>query len=78
MHQSLHNITSHKQEVSAGYLENIAFLDQQIKKLTVALEVRNVELKNLEDLLSDTKKRSDEAIRHAENKWKNERKEREQ
>jgi len=33
--------------VSAGYLENISFLDQQIKRLTAALEVKNVELKNL-------------------------------
>ena len=42
LHQSLHNITSEKHEVSAGYLENISFLDQQIKRLTATLEVRNV------------------------------------
>lgn len=60
------------------YAENMAFLDQQIKRLTTTLELRNIEIKNLEKSLSDEKKRADERIREAEQRWKNERKEREQ
>lgn len=78
LHQSLHQITSSKHESTSGYQENMAFLDQQIKRLTSTLEIRNVEIKTLETNLADTRRRCDEQVREAERKWKQERKEREQ
>jgi hypothetical protein len=41
------------------YAQNMAFLDQQIKRLTTTVELRNIEIKNLEKSLSDEKKRAD-------------------
>lgn len=77
LHESFHKIESEKEAMTTGYQENIGFLDQQLKKMTASLELKQAEIRTLQDELDYVKRTSQEDIRDLENKWKSERRERE-
>ena len=42
--------------MTTGYQENISFMDQQVKKLTASLELKQIAIRTLEEELASIKK----------------------
>lgn len=60
--------------MASEYQNNIAFMTQQIAKLTAANETKNTELKKLYEELHDTKKKFEDDSKQMDQRMKNERK----
>lgn len=48
LHESFHKIEEQKESMATGYQQNISFMDQQIKKLTASIQLKQINIRSLE------------------------------
>lgn len=77
LQQTLTKFANEKESLSNEYKANLAFLNQQISKLTSSNELKNNQIRELHEYNALLKKEQFQHIKDLEGKWKQERKERE-
>jgi uncharacterized phage infection (PIP) family protein YhgE len=78
LHTSFHNIETEKELMTDEYQTNVGFLNQQIAKLSSNTELKNAEIKKLQEEIVELKAQYSESIKDMDQRWKQERNDREQ
>lgn len=70
LHESFHKIETEKESMTNEYQTNVAFLTQQVAKLQGTIDLKNTEIKQINEELAMNKRHHADSIREMEENWK--------